>query len=404
MAVYEIFNEADAFNVNQAEPDNRDFKILAAGFERTGVLSGCAVTAGAGMTCAVAAGTITYTDDTTAVTVGGGSVTIEAAHGTLPRFDFVMVDDAGNLVNPVAGNGKGTAAAEPVFPTIPANRVVLAAVYIPAAVVSILSTYLIDKRVMLTPIVTRHVIAGTLAARPAPMMDERIYHATNTDQVFVDDTTQWRHIGGRGLFDDWCPPRAVGDLSAAATLRSGHTWTEDFGDVDIVDVVGANQNALQATTTSIIVAETGAPLEVAHFGMEFQAPSASVANMHLSLILRYVSVTTYLYVALRATAIEFRKNVSSVDTLIKSIAVNSPVANQALLFQAWIRGATIIVRTSGLDAQVDGGYIFHHSDADNTLVPGGGSGFAGATKVGIRFGNSGSTSEKVFDYFCTPGA
>lgn len=401
MAVFEIYNEADAFNVNQAEPDNRDFKILAAGFERTGVLTGCAVTAGAGMTCTVAAGTITYADDTTAVAVAGGSVTIEAAHGTLPRFDLVMVDDSGNTVNPVAGNGKGTAAAEPVFPTIPANRVVLAAVYIPAAVASILSTYLIDKRVMLTAIVTRHVIAGTLAARPAAEMDDRLYHAINTDQAFMDDITQWRHLGGRGMFDHFTPPRALGDISAAATMASGHTWVEALGDVDIIDVAAINQHALQATATSLLTADSGAPVETAHFGVQFQAPSASVANMNLGLILRYVDISNYLYIAFKAATVEFRKNVAASDTAIKSIAVNSPVANQALLFQVWMRGSIIIVRTSGLDAQVDGGYIFHHSDADNTLVP---STFSTASKVGLRFGNSGGTSERVFDFFCIPNA
>lgn len=136
-------------DAEQAEIDSKDIDILVQGINKTGVVSGCGVTAQGvpDMTVAVAAGEIAYID--TAATVTGGNATIEAADGTNARFDLIMVTNAGALVNPTAGNGKGTAAAEPVFPTIPANRVVLAVVLIPALDAAIGAGQIVDKRVII---------------------------------------------------------------------------------------------------------------------------------------------------------------------------------------------------------------------------------------------------------------
>lgn len=143
---FKIPNEADAFHANQAEPDSVDFDILAQAFEKTGVVSGCAMTvAGTDMVVAVAAGKVSYLG--AQVTVAGGNITIPAADATNPRFDLIMVDNAGALVTPAPGDGKGVAAAEPVFPVVPTSRVVLGAVYVPATDTAITSGQIIDKRV-----------------------------------------------------------------------------------------------------------------------------------------------------------------------------------------------------------------------------------------------------------------
>lgn len=141
-----IPNKAAATFPNQAKIDSVDFAIIQAGFARTGVVSGCAVTAQGSpdMTVAVAAGLIIV--DGLIVTVASGNVTITTADATNPRFDLITVNNSGTK----ARTG-GTAAANPEFPAIPANSVVLAAVYVPANDTAINTNQIVDKRVTVSP-------------------------------------------------------------------------------------------------------------------------------------------------------------------------------------------------------------------------------------------------------------
>lgn len=159
--MFKIPNEADASHPNQAEPDSVDFDIIAMAHAGTGVVSGCATSVtGSNMVVTVAAGKISYLN--VPFTVAGGSVTIPAADGSNPRFDLIMTDDAGNLITPAPGDGKGTATAEPVFPTVPAARIVLAAVYVPAGDTVITANQVIDKRVTVpTSPAVKIITAGT---------------------------------------------------------------------------------------------------------------------------------------------------------------------------------------------------------------------------------------------------
>lgn len=141
---FTIPNSADAGFSAQAEPDSRDIEALVAGHARTGVVSGCAVTAQAtpDMTVAVAAGTVEVAGTQAAVVAG--NVTITAADSTNPRFDLIVASAVGAL-SAVAG----TAAAAPVFPAIPASSVLLGAVYVPAGDTAIEANQIVDKRVLL---------------------------------------------------------------------------------------------------------------------------------------------------------------------------------------------------------------------------------------------------------------
>lgn len=141
---FTIPNLAAAGFPDQAEPDSVDFDILALGSNMSGVKSGCAVTAQGSpdMTVAVASGTI-YTLGTQK-TVTSGNVTIAAADGTNPRFDLIVADSSA-----AKQRRAGTAAANPVFPTLTAGDVALAAVYVPASDTAINSNQIIDKRVMM---------------------------------------------------------------------------------------------------------------------------------------------------------------------------------------------------------------------------------------------------------------
>ena len=147
---YIIPNSADAAFIEQAQVDSVDLQMLAAAYNGNGIIKGvgseCAVTAqgSPNMTLAVAAGAIIASG--TMVNVASGNVTITTAHATNPRFDLVVVDNAG-AKSVVAG----TAAASPVFPAIPSNSVVLAAIYVPANDTAIGSTQIIDKRLLINP-------------------------------------------------------------------------------------------------------------------------------------------------------------------------------------------------------------------------------------------------------------
>lgn len=137
-----IPNTAAASDSKQAEPDSVDFDIVTAGHAMTGVISGCACTpnaSGSTLVVAVAAGTVVIGG--VAVTVTAGTATPGAASGTNPRFDLVTVDLVGAIAI-VAG----TAAATPVFPAVPSNRVALCAVLIPTSATSITAGNIVDKR------------------------------------------------------------------------------------------------------------------------------------------------------------------------------------------------------------------------------------------------------------------
>lgn len=154
-----IPNEPDAFHISQSAPDSGDFDVLRDGSKATGVVSGCAVTAQGSpdMTCAVASGTIAVGGVT--ASVSSGNVTITTADPDDPRIDLVVASNAG-VKSVVAGDPapEMVSGSEPGpdYPAIPANSVVLAAVYVPAADTTIASNQITDKRVMLADLVHTH--------------------------------------------------------------------------------------------------------------------------------------------------------------------------------------------------------------------------------------------------------
>ena len=165
---FEIRNKADSIEDPsgkfwQAAPDKVDFDILAAGHDRDGVDSGCAVTLSGPVDefVQVASGGVVV--DGTVASVSAGAVKVlgsspgQAADATNPRFTLIIVDNAG-----VKSQAHGTAAAIPEFPAIPASSIVLAAVYVQATATVIENiggkNPIVDKRV-----VVRVIDHGTLA-------------------------------------------------------------------------------------------------------------------------------------------------------------------------------------------------------------------------------------------------
>ena len=139
---FTIPNHADANSAFQAEPDSVDFDILAAGYSGSGVISGCAVTAQGtpNMTVAVAAGVVIVAGVRASVT--GANSTIGTADGTNPRCDMITVNNSGTIATTA-----GTAASVPELPSIPANSVVIALIFVPANDTTIATAQITDKRV-----------------------------------------------------------------------------------------------------------------------------------------------------------------------------------------------------------------------------------------------------------------
>lgn len=144
---FNVPNATDAAFPSQAEPDSRDFEVLAGASNRTGVVAGGAVTStgAANGSVSVAAGVDRV--DGRRITVAAGTVAITANSSGNPRFDLITVDTAG-----VKAAVAGSPATAPAFPAIPAGRVVHAAVYVANGHTSgttLAANTIIDKRVIL---------------------------------------------------------------------------------------------------------------------------------------------------------------------------------------------------------------------------------------------------------------
>lgn len=143
---FTIPNAGDATHAPQAQVDSKDLEIVLAAFDRTFVVSGCGVTpqGAPNMTVAVAGGSARISGVLKTV-IANAALAVGAAHATLGRFDLVTADTSG-VVALVAG----TPAATPVYPAIPASRIVLAAIYVQPVAASIAATNIVDKRVFVT--------------------------------------------------------------------------------------------------------------------------------------------------------------------------------------------------------------------------------------------------------------
>lgn len=212
--VFTIAHQADVgvsvLHADQAEPDKVDFKIIAAGATGDGVVSGCAVTAqgSPNMTVAVGAGSVAV--NAAAAAVSGGNVTIAAANGSNPRFDLIVVNDAG-----AKSAVTGSAAADPVFPAIPANSVVLAAIYVPAADAAINANQIVDKRVFVP---NPGPSSGAFDAKVAKTADESVASST----ALQDDNDLVLALGANQIWQVKLVLRAV-SASGTPMLKTGFT-------------------------------------------------------------------------------------------------------------------------------------------------------------------------------------
>ena len=229
-----IPNEGDATWADQAEPDSVDFDVLVAGFGQTGVVSGCAVTPGTGLSVSVGSG----------VAVIGGAVvevsaqadqTVATADATNPRFDLVTVNTSGTVVLVT-----GAPAVSPIFPSVPASRVVLASVFVPANDTGMDASQIVDKRVVVSAARVRKkaasvtldgsyaavVVDSAAAARSMtlPLTTAVPGHAFLFKRAGSNPVYVYR--AGSDVFDDGATSKTLGaDGSALSIMSVGDgTW------------------------------------------------------------------------------------------------------------------------------------------------------------------------------------
>lgn len=138
----------------QASLDSGDLLIMAAAAQGFGVVGGCTVSAQAtpNMTLSVTVGAVNF-PTFGQVAVISQTATITPANLTNPRWDLVVVNRAGT-VSVIAGTPAPVVTtpptSEPVYPAFQsAGVIVIAAVFVLAAVTSITNTMVVDKRLFL---------------------------------------------------------------------------------------------------------------------------------------------------------------------------------------------------------------------------------------------------------------
>jgi len=185
-----------------------DVDTIIAGFNGTYVVSGGAVTAQGtpDMTVAVATGTVAVAG--AIATLGAGNVTIDAADATNPRVDLIWSDETGTR-----GITVGTAAANPKAPALPASKVLLAMVYVPANDTDIDADQITDKRV----IVPHQGTSGTLA---------KFSGGTTLINSILSESGAVATVAGSGVITQGTITTAVPNLSGTVTWNdAGVTFT-----------------------------------------------------------------------------------------------------------------------------------------------------------------------------------
>lgn len=211
------------------------------------VLWGCAVTGGADMTPAVAAGVVR--SNGVLFLVSAGDVTIGAADGSNPRFDLIVVDSAG-----AKQVRAGTAAANPKPPARTANDVLLAVVYVPASDTSIETTKITDLRVMRNHAHPGHLSGLTLSnngADAANDIDVAAGECTDEDSSHLMPLTA---TITKRIDAAWAVGSGNGGMNTGSV--AANTWYEvhviqrdDTGVVDVMFTTTANRATLPTNYT-----------------------------------------------------------------------------------------------------------------------------------------------------------
>jgi len=230
--------------------------VLAAGLRGIDyVYQGCAVTGGADMTPAVAAGLVI--SNGVHFIVAAADATIGAADATNPRIDLIVITSAGAIATRA-----GTAAAAPKPPARTANDVVLAAVYVPANDTAIASTQITDMRALkdFCPLcvslasANEHTI-GTVACTEVTGLSVRLEPGTYNFKYFI----RWNgaatstgihfainHTGTAAVF---AAAMSQAESTTAASTGAATQGSSGYA-VTTMRLMGASSTRTKATTAA----------------------------------------------------------------------------------------------------------------------------------------------------------
>lgn len=196
------------------------------------VLSGCAVTTSSLLTVAIAKGAVLTNGVLKAI--AATTKTHGTADVTNPRLDLVVVDSAGALQIRA-----GTAAANPKPPARTANDVVLAVIYIPALLATIVAGDIVDLRMPrergpLCVYCTTTAETTNTTAAAVNVLDKANAGVVIPDGLFLAGRTLRVRIGGNFLLNSGTP---------TLTLTIIYGGTTMFADVTVASLADADRIA-----------------------------------------------------------------------------------------------------------------------------------------------------------------
>jgi D-arabinose 5-phosphate isomerase GutQ len=193
---FHIPNAPLASVIDQSEPDSGDFKAL--GDRKTGVISGCLVSANStpNQTVTITDGEVISNGVFCTLTGSGGTTSLSLGQGTAgaARFDIVVINSTGTLTART-----GTAGSNPTFPTLEDGDVFLAAVYRASGTSDIISsTRIIDKRVITPSSMVRSgsgAPSSSLGAVGDIYINTSVSSSTGQSQVYLKTTSSlWENL------------------------------------------------------------------------------------------------------------------------------------------------------------------------------------------------------------------
>lgn len=206
---FTIPNATTATVIDQSEPDSGDF--VALGDRKTGVVSGCAVTAQSVNSTSVDVAAGEVLTNGAYKTIGSVSVDLGVGTSGSARFDLVVVNSAGTVTN---RDGTSYGGSNPSFPPLQDGDVFLAAVYRAAGTGDVISsTRIIDKRVS-----TPSNVVRTGAGAPSNSLgnvgdiyvNTSISSNTGQSQVYIKSAAS--------LWEPLAEYVGMGDTTGAGTL------------------------------------------------------------------------------------------------------------------------------------------------------------------------------------------
>lgn len=243
---FTIPNAPDASVTDQSEPDSGDF--VALGDRKTGVISGCAVSAQgtADQTVQVAAGEVVSNGSYFTVS-SNASLSLGQGSSSGVRFDIVVVDSSGALTVRT-----GTAGSNPTFPALVSGDVFLASVYRTSGTAStISSTQIIDKRVI-TPSNTARVVASA----PSSGGNVGDVYVNSTASNITGQSQVWVKTGA-SLWENvaefyYHGTRSVSSSTDSLLTTDINNFVEYSGACDISIATSANANFPTGCTIHIV--------------------------------------------------------------------------------------------------------------------------------------------------------